>query len=562
MDKSIAEQPASPTIWTVVIGILIGISLRCIEVTRPHGFDFDDAMLALNIVSSSVHRLAGPLAYQQSAPVLFLWMDRVLVDVVGVHHVVLRLLPLIGGIVMLPLAWVVGRQLVPEPAAALAVTVLAVSPLTVDYTDRAKPYTVDAAVALALIALTLAAMRAPARRERWIALTAAGILAPLLSTPSAFTLVACGAALVVALLRAMRGTSPQPHPPWLVVVGVWCVVWFVAAAVNYLVFQRSTSHDPYLQRFWSLAYFTPGPGILSRIRAVASSFVEDLFYGATFRPNIVFRLAAAALAVTGAVWIARRSVTTLILLVGPLVCAIVAAVVRIYPPSDRTWLFAAPSVAILGAVGLYELCALVSTTWGRRATFAAASLLALYLPVRESWLAFLGSRAPDPVESSVQAWTIKTGPREPVYVFARDAIRWTYYTTNWRHPDAKRLHWLMSAASAIGPNSGNVPSRGHAVNDEGDSLAYHGADRTELIGVPTGMEDRVGAAPPPIPDSGWADNEARRVAAAANPTIWMYFLYCKPAIDSMVIAAAERRGAHLVESDQFRGARLYRLRFE
>jgi hypothetical protein len=560
MDDPIVYHQSGPgriVPWLVFIAILIGAALRCIEVAQGHTFGFDDTMLAINIVSRSAGQLARPLAYEQTAPVLFLWIDRLLVDLAGANGVVLRLVPLVGGIAALPLTWIVGRRLVPDSAAAFTVALLAVSPLAVDYTNRTKPYVVDAAVALALMALTLWVMREPERPRAWVTLIVAGVLATVLSTPAVFTLAACGAALLVALTPTVA--TRRRTIAWLVAVAS---VWIIATLINYLAFQRATNHDAYLARFWGSAFFTPSaPDLVARVRVVASSFAENLFFGTNIRPPIALRILAALLAVIGAARTARRpGLWALILLVGPLALAVLASAAGVYPPSDRTWLFAAPSVALLVASAMQFLCGRLPSTL-RRPAFIAISLAALVLPARQSWLALRASLAPDPLEDALRTWQTAALPGEPIYVFARDAIRWTYYTTDWERPDTTRLRWLMAASHAIGPNSGNAPSRGHAVHNEGDSLVYRGPARAELIGIPTGMEDRMQMDPGTEPDSGWADNEVRRMAAVADPTIWMFFLYTKPRIDSTVIVAAQRRGAQLTIARRFDGIRLYRLRF-
>jgi hypothetical protein len=149
-------------------------------------------------------------------------------------------------------------------------------------------------------------------------------------------------------------------------------------------------------------------------------------------------------------------------------------------------------------------------------------------------------------------------------VFSRDALRWTYYTTHWAAPDTARLAWLLAATTSIGPNSGNAPTRGHAVRDEGRTLVYSAAGRPELIGVATGMEDGI-PDPDPAPDSGWADNEARRIAdaarTAADSTAWLFLLYCEPTVDSALIHASEHEGGRLLGHTQYDRVRLYQLRF-
>jgi Dolichyl-phosphate-mannose-protein mannosyltransferase len=542
--------------WRVaLVAIVVGTALRVAEAAQGHSLGFDDSMLAINIVSRSAAELARPLAFQQSAPILFLWLERLLVDLAGAHSIVLSLVPVLGGIAVLPLTWIVGRRLVGAPAAAWTTALLAVSPLAVDYTDRPKPYVLDAAIALGLIALTLRVLREPEHRGAWIALAVAGALSIGFSTPAIFTLAACGTTFL--LTPSIRRRCAL----WVVGLGV---LWIAVAAVNYIAIQRPAANDPYLHRFWDPIFFTPGaPDLAARVRLVFSSYIENLFFGTTIRPPISFRIAAMVLAVVGAVRAARRpGPWACVLLAGPLTLAMLAAVVRTYPPSDRTWLFAAPSLALLAAYGLIGLGERLVPLPVRRPVLLGLGIAALMLPAWQSWHALRATLGADDFESAIRTWRTSDHPGEPVYVFARDAIRWTYYTTNWAAPDTARLDWLLATSRAIGPNSGNAPPRGHPVRDEGDSLVYTGSGRAELIGDPTGMEDLSNVPRDPRPDSGWGDNEARRIAAAANPSIWLFLRYCPPTVDSELVVASIRRGARVTVVRRVADVRLYQLRFD
>jgi hypothetical protein len=547
------DQDRERGVWLVVLAaVLVGAGLRIAEVAQGHTFGFDDTSLAINIASRTMAGLVRPLGFEQTAPVLFLWIDRALVDVFGVNGVSLRLLPLASGIAVLPLTWVVGRQLVPARAAALAVALLAVSPLAVDYSDTVKPYIVDAAVALVLIALALRVRRTPDDPRAWQLLSLGGAVALLLSTPAVFTLAACAAVLVIPAATRRRAA-------------LWMLVWLLVAAGQYLAIQRATAHNAALQRFWAQSFFVPGaPDLAARVRVVASSYVQNLYFGTSVRAAIALRVGVALLVVLGAVRAWRRPGPWAAgLLVGPLALAVLAAAIRLYPPSDRTWLFTAPSLALLAAAGL---AVLVDQLPERARTLAlvGCGVAAVILPARQSLLVLRAKLAPDRLTEALEDWRTHTAPGEPIYVFSRDALRWTYYTTNWARPDTARLAWLIGATQSIGPNSGNAPARRHAVRDEGRTLVYTAAGRPELIGVATGMEDGI-PNPDPAPDSGWADNEAGRIAdaarAAPDSTAWLFLLYCEPTVDSALIHATEAHGARLLRHTQHDRVRLYQLRF-
>jgi hypothetical protein len=552
------NAPRALSAWSVVaaVAIVVGGIVRSVEVAQSHAFGFDESLLAINVVTRSLRQLVHPLAFEQTAPVLFLWIDRIVVDLLGVNNVALRLVTLLAGIVTLVLAWVVGPQLVPRPAAALAVALLAISPLAVDYSDRTKPYMVDAAIAVALIAASLRTIRRPDQRRSWLLLSLSGAIGILLSTPALLTLASCAIAIVLALSPAQRRETLRPYAMTMLLCAV-------VAGVNYIVMQRATTHDPYLRRFWGTAFFVPGaPNLLERVRVVTSSYAQSLFFGTSVRASIIARAAIALLGIGGAVRLGTRTgLWAVVLLAGPLALAVVTSAAQLYPPSDRTWLFAAPGTVLLVTTGLLAVTDHVPHA-ARVPAFAFAGLALLVLPARQSLLTLHDSLAPDNLERALTAWRSDPAADEPIYVFGRDAVRWTYYTTDWTRPDTIRVDTLLALAHAIGPNSGNAPPRGHAVHDEGDALVYAGSGRRELIGIPTGMEGGILNHPQLEPDTAWADNEARRIAAAAHGGgAWLFFIYCDPPIDSALIAATGRRGGRLASDLLFDNVRLYRIQF-
>jgi hypothetical protein len=65
------------------IAILVGMALRVVEFVRDRPLWLDEAMLSLNIAARSFARLARPLDYDQSAPIAYLWLERLAVNIAG-----------------------------------------------------------------------------------------------------------------------------------------------------------------------------------------------------------------------------------------------------------------------------------------------------------------------------------------------------------------------------------------------------------------------------------------------------------------------------------------------
>jgi len=110
----------------------------------------------------------------------------------------------------------------------------------------------------------------------------------------------------------------------------------------------------------------------------------------------------------------------------------------------------------------------------------------------------------------------RSRPGDTLYIYARGLAGWIYYTTDWRTPDREVLNWSWQRLRQLGPNSGNLPSRGVPVSHEGEAWQRDWQGRTELVGVPEGIR-RTNMPDPTAtntkePDPGWTANEWERCA--------------------------------------------------
>src|SRR5215216_3972810 len=82
----------------LVAVLLVGTGLRLFHYLLGRSLWLDEARIALNIASRGWTELLEPLAYDQSAPLLFLWGLKGFTVALGVHEWALRALPVAAGI--------------------------------------------------------------------------------------------------------------------------------------------------------------------------------------------------------------------------------------------------------------------------------------------------------------------------------------------------------------------------------------------------------------------------------------------------------------------------------
>jgi hypothetical protein len=519
------------------------VALHLVAFLGNRSLALDEARLSLNIASRSYSQLFPPLDQNQSAPILFLWAERLTVSLLGINELALRLVPFLAGLTFLLLTPLVARRLLGPTGAVLATAMAAVSTALVAYSTAVKQYSVEALVTLVLLLLTLRWAEAPDSQGRRGALVIGGITAVWLSGPAIFVLA--GVCLAVWSRNRRRGPGSDGLPYWL---AAGCLASF---ALAYVIVYRSASQDGYIQRFWASTMLgTAGSAdIAFPVRAIMGVIWGYAAYPFELPASISgWYLPAACvvlvtLAVLGLRQIGRNSGWVgLALCGGPVVMVAVASVLGFYPLNVRLMLFAIPLYHLCLSGGILRLAASLGT--GLEAVGQLALGLLLLLPqLRLAAFTATTDLGSAPMR---QAVGYLRGHRrsEPVYVFARSIPEWAFYTTSWSAPNEARLRWLLRMSRSGGAAFENAPSRPGAVGaTEGSQLQRVSPDGLELLGLPSGMEwvalDRVQAT---APDPGWVGREASRVQAVAAPGVWVLMSTYYPSERQLFDTLVARRG--------------------
>lgn len=532
----------SPRLVRGLLGALLlaGALVRVGWLLEPRSLWTDEARLALNVASRSFPELREPLVLDQAAPVLFLWSVKASTRLLGVDERSLRLVPFLASLALLPLVALVSRRVL-SPAGVLAATALvAVSPLLLRYSAEAKPYGVDAAVAAGLLLLALRAVESPGA-ARFLMVGVAGALAMGMSYPAVFVLPGC----LSALAASGRWRDPALRRSLLVVVGLW-----IAAATVLASSAEAVRSNAYFARFWGERLISLGsPGSVARLRAIVAEVLSRALLGQGRVPRPLVYLAGLAVA-AGAIRLirTRRPLAGLLLL--PFVFAGAASGLGVYPLAPRFALAFVPVLLVL-AVLAAEWAGLALPR-GFRAVPLAAVVAGLGMTNVGGCLPLLAERGRMEVRELAAAARGRT--HEPVYVSAKGAAQWLFYTTDWTRPDRTRLDWFTSRGGSGGPAFDNAPSRGRPVDpEEARGLAREG-DRIEVLGLPNGISFRQGAGVLAArPDPGWAEVEAERISARARPASWLFFGHLFPEADETGPLRRALAARGLVETLVLRG---------
>jgi 4-amino-4-deoxy-L-arabinose transferase-like glycosyltransferase len=379
----------------------------------------DEASLTYNLLTRSVAGLFGPLDREQGAPIGFLLLEKASIGLLGDGEMALRLIPLVAGLAVLPLLFLVARRLVSSDATTLALAIVAIGEPLVRYSAEVKQYSLDVAIALAILAV---ALRARDGNRLWtILLGVTGVLALWLSHPAVFVLGGVGASLAA---------GPVVGREWrrVGVLLLLALAWGLSFLCNDLFFLRHLRGNYRLLGFWTGSFAPFPPHNLSELRW----YVTTLFD--IFRDPV--GLPASGLAVlaffVGVVELWRKDSKGWGMLMAPVGLALMASALRKYPFAGRLILFTAPLLALVVAEGLSSI-GRAPDRRGRWLAFGWSALL-LFEPALGAFRDVVRPPEGEELRPILRAIQARVLDDDRIYVYHGAEPAYSYYATRSRDP--------------------------------------------------------------------------------------------------------------------------------
>lgn len=328
---------SSTLVW-LIIGV--GIILRASQFLFDRSLWLDEARLAMNILTRSCSELAQPLDYHQGAPIAFLLIERTLVQSFGTSEYILRLFPFLCGLLSLFLFYKLAMDHTAPGTIPIAVGFFAISYKLIYYSSEVKQYSCDV-----LMALLICVAGTHVLRNRliaaWTAIFAAvGAVAVWFSHPAAFVLAGAGVTLTLVSVHSKD---------WRKLTGLMivCSVWMLSFAGSYVLSLRELVYDDNLVSFWAGAFAPFPPRTASDLYWLMETFIRVFNQPLGFFPPGV---AAFAFLVGGFSLFPEKKKESA-MLTSPLLFALLASGLRLYPFWDRFLLFGVPLVLPVVAEG-------------------------------------------------------------------------------------------------------------------------------------------------------------------------------------------------------------------
>lgn len=357
----------NPEILAVVCLLIIGIILRIWQYAANRSLWLDEATLALSFVHRSFDGLTQPpLEYNQAAPLLFLFIQKAIIVVLGNREFTLRLFPLVAGVLSLFLMYKTAKKYLQGSAIYIALALFCFCASLIYYSSENKPYGSDVMFTLALLLAAYPCLEDAVKSQNYMLLIGAGLIAMWVSYPAVFVMAGIGIALTLLQISRKDWTG-------LLWSGLTCLLWLINIAFLYLISLRYTVANKGSEDFWKSGFMPMPPwnnwGWFGSI--LESSFSNPL--------GLSFVGLSAVLLLIGCISIFLRKWTIGLVLVLTIMTTLVASGLQKYPFKVRLILFLVPIIFILIAEGIERIRSTLANYSRVVASFTVAALALLLL---------------------------------------------------------------------------------------------------------------------------------------------------------------------------------------
>ncbi|MDQ3487680.1 MAG: hypothetical protein M3468_08100 [Acidobacteriota bacterium] len=244
---------------------LLGAGLDIAQLRRDVPLWVDEEMIAINLRDRQLLELPGALWLAQSAPLAWLFAQRLVLVTLGSGEMMLRLVPLLFGIATLGAAVWIGRRWLHPLSAAVLVLIFALAQWLSHYRFEVKHYSADAFWALLLPALAAWAIEDDEEGEtrgktewRWTRWWAIAALAQWTANGAFLVTPGCAVFAFAVILRRHGSVAA-------IRFAVTGTLWLASLGVHYLLSLQYAHHSHYLQNYWSAHLVPASIGLLDSV---------------------------------------------------------------------------------------------------------------------------------------------------------------------------------------------------------------------------------------------------------------------------------------------------------
>lgn len=394
----------------------LGILLRMRQYWANRSLWLDEALLANHVLGRSFGELAKPQDWFGAEPLGFLWGVKSLVLCAGDHEYVLRLFPLVAGIVSVFFFHHIAVRILAPRAALWALILFAFSNPLIYYSSEFKQYSCDVFFSLLLYRILMGEGRPVLTAARLLKLALAGLAALWFSHAVIFVLAGIAAGL---LLTGFDGAKSFRQ---ILAVMLLLAGWAVLALFYYTVVLGRL--EPYQAILGAWSYHFP-PGVthpLKLLRWLFWRFFEIFFSTGGF----VLQGLSGLVFLTGVVAFLKEKPREAFFLLCPVFFAALASGFGKYPLHGRFLLFFLPGMLLFMGEGV-EVIRSVTKTRIHGTVGWALVMLVLFQPLTQAAHAFFMPRTREEIKGAMNYIRSHWQEGDYLYVYYGATPAFLYY---------------------------------------------------------------------------------------------------------------------------------------
>lgn len=402
--------------------IAFGIIVRLIQYISNRSLWADEAVLALNIVNRSYNELGQPLDYDQAAPIGFLWLEKLAVEILGNNEYALRLFPFIAGIIGIFLFTQLASWYLNSQGKFIALVLFTSLSYLVYYTSEVKQYSSDVTIALFLFIILFPLGTKEVNLPKTFLTAFAVSISLWISHPAILVLGAMAVMECITLFTekySLKSLRKLIHKIFIYFSSLY------SFSICYFLFIQPASNNANLQDSWGSAFPDSPLNIIWYLDTLGKFFHKPLGF------ETVFDGIAIILFIIGCISYYRKDKLKLLCLLSPLFITLFAATLHLYPFRSRLVLFLTPFFVIAIAQGTISIMEWAKSAKKQKLAkiFFTKLLTAtlLWFPFVETGEKIFKPQRKEEIKEVLQYLQENQQPEDKLYIFQRGIYQFQYY---------------------------------------------------------------------------------------------------------------------------------------
>ena len=396
--------------------IIIGIILRLSQYIYNRSLTEGEAPLAMNIIERSYQGLLKPLDYVQAAPIAFLYIEKLFVNIFGNNEYALRIFPLLAGILSIFIFYEILKHINDIKITIFGLGFFVLNDHLIYFSSEVKPYSSDVLFSLLLILLALIIIRENLKISMLILTGIIGAIFIWFSFPAVFVFSGIG---IVLLIYAIKNKNYSA----LIALIIISAIWILSFISNYFLCIRHYTGHKELVDFWQKDFIPFPPASLKALYQIIYMLIRIFKNPGGFPVYDI--LLALLFFITGIYYLYKSKKTIALIFILPLIITFICSMFKLYPFEGRVILFIAPILTIFVSAGISLFYSIIKKD--SRIIAVALSLILFIQPVSKDVYHLIKPRAPEELRPVLEYVSKNKKDGEVIYVYYGALNAYKYY---------------------------------------------------------------------------------------------------------------------------------------